>query len=51
MRKVSVNEHLTHVFSVVTTRPGALMRRTQESEKMRDIDYWVSGAEEIEIDQ
>ena len=51
MRKVSVNEHLTHVFSVLAARPGALLRRAQESEKMSDIDNWVSGAEEIEIDQ
>ena len=48
---VFVNEYLTDIYGFYAERPRALLGLAQEGEEMSDVDYRVSRAVEIEIDQ
>ena len=51
MREVLIDEHLSHIFGIFSARPGALLRPTEEAEKVSDVSDWVGVPEEIEVDE
>jgi hypothetical protein len=51
MREVFVDEDLPDVRECITARPGPIPGLAKECKEMSDVDDWVGGGGEIEIDE